>query len=81
MAAKRTPTFEERLRRLQEIVTALEISTLELEAGVRLYKEGLELSRACREQLETARNDIRILTVSGTESFDASVLQEEGDKE
>ena len=79
MSAKRIPTFEERLQRLQEVVTALESEKLELEAGVRLYKEGLELSRACREQLDKARNDIRLLTEAGTEPFDTTALRDEGD--
>ena len=52
MAAKKTPSFEDRLRRLQEVVASLENGELPLEDSVRLYKEGLTLSRSCREQLE-----------------------------
>ena len=48
MAAKKTPSFEDRLRRLQEVVAALENGELPLEDSVRLYKEGLTLSRSCR---------------------------------
>lgn len=62
MAAKKTPSFEDRLRRLQEVVAALENGELPLEDSVRLYKEGLTLSRSCREQLEKARNEVRLLT-------------------
>ena len=43
MAAKKTPSFEDRLRRLQEVVAALENGELPLEDSVRLYKEGLTL--------------------------------------
>ena len=39
MAAKKTPSFEDRLRRLQEVVAALENGELPLEDSVRLYKE------------------------------------------
>lgn len=81
MSAKKVPTFEERLRRLQEVVAALEGGELDLETSVRLYKEGLELSRSCREQLEKARNEVRILTEAGTEQpFDEQVLDEAGDE-
>lgn len=81
MSAKKVPTFEERLRRLQDVVTALEGGDLELEASVKLYKEGLELSRACREQLEKARNEVRILTEAGTEEpFDERALDETGEE-
>ena len=72
MAAKKTPSFEDRLRRLQEVVAPLEDS-------VRLYKEGLTLSRSCREQLEKARNEVRLLTEEGLEPFDEKKLDEEGE--
>lgn len=78
MAAKKNaPSFEDRLRRLQEIVAALENGELPLEDSVRLYKEGLALSRACREQLEKARNEVRLLTEEGLEPFDDKKLDEE----
>lgn len=78
MAAKKSaPTFEDRLRRLQEIVAALENGDLPLEDSVRLYKEGLALSRACREQVEKARNEVRLLTEEGLEPFDETRLDEE----
>ncbi|MEI3479181.1 MAG: exodeoxyribonuclease VII small subunit [Bilophila sp.] len=78
MAAKKpAPTFEDRLRRLQEIVAALENGDLPLEDSVRLYKEGLALSRACREQVEKARNEVRLLTEEGLEPFDETRLDEE----
>ncbi len=81
MPEKKIPTFEDRLHRLQDIVTALEKGNLELEASVRLYKEGLELSRACREQLENVRNEVRLLTEDGTEiPFDEHSLNETEDE-
>ena len=81
MAAKKTPSFEDRLRRLQEVVAALENGELPLEDSVRLYKEGLTLSRSCREQLEKARNEVRLLTGEGLEPFDEKKLDEEGEEE
>ena len=47
---------------------------------MRLYKEGLTLSRSCREQLEKARNEVRILTERGLESFDEKKLAEDGEE-
>ena len=49
---KKEPTFEERLARLQAIVTTLETGDSPLEESVALYKEGLAHAAACREQLE-----------------------------
>ncbi len=74
---KKEPTFEERLARLQAIVTALEAGSSPLEESVALYKEGLAHAAACREQLEKARHDIRLCTENGTEPFDASSREEE----
>ncbi|MEG2173477.1 MAG: exodeoxyribonuclease VII small subunit [Desulfovibrionaceae bacterium] len=62
-------SFETRLARLQEIVTHLETGSLPLEQGLTLYKEGMELSKLCRGQLEQARNEIRLLTAQGLEPF------------
>lgn len=62
-------SFEERLARLQEIVSSLETGNLPLEQGLTIYKEGVELSRSCRQQLEKARNEVRLLTSQGLEPF------------
>ncbi len=56
------PTFEERLARLQVIVTALESGETPLEASVELYKEGLGHAAACRERLAKARHDVRVFS-------------------
>ncbi len=70
------PTFEERLARLQEIVTTLENGGSTLEKSVSLYKEGLALAAACRKELEQARHDIRICTENGTVPFDVDAEEE-----
>ena len=64
-------TFEERLQRLQEIVAGLESGTLPLEESVRLYKEGLTLSKLCKEQLEKARTEVRLLSDGELKQFGA----------
>lgn len=63
--AKKTESFEERLTRLQAVVARLEQPELPLEESLVLYKEGLTLSRSCREHLEKARNEVRVLTAEG----------------
>ena len=67
---KKEPTFEERLARLQTIVSTLESGNSPLEESVALYREGLTHAAACRELLEKARHDIRICTETGTERFE-----------
>jgi exodeoxyribonuclease VII small subunit len=71
MKKKNTPeTFDTRLARLQEIVALLETGTLPLEKGLALYKEGMSLSKVCREQLERARHEILLCSESGQQPFE-----------
>jgi len=51
----KTQTFEKRLERIKEIVALLETGELPLEQGVRLFQEGVRLSRECGVELEQAR--------------------------
>lgn len=47
-------TFEQALRRLEDIVDALEDETPELEEALSSYEEGTALARYCLERLEHA---------------------------
>lgn len=67
--AQKKQTFEEQLKRLQTIVEELERGDVPLEKSVALYKEGLVLSRACRGQLEQARNEITLLADGEEQPF------------
>ena len=70
MKKKNPPeTFDTRLTRLQEIVALLEAEALPLEEGLALYKEGMGLSKECREQIERARHEILLYTESGPQPF------------
>ena len=72
MKKKNNPeTFDTRLARLQKIVELLEEGSLQLEEGLALYKEGMDLSKVCREQLERARHEILLCTESGLQPFEA----------
>ena len=64
-------TFESRLERLKDVVEKLERGDLPLEEGVALYKEGLELVKACGKQLESARHEVRIVSEGLVREFDA----------
>lgn len=61
-AKKKEPGFDHRLAELQRIVTRLEQEDLPLESGVALFKEGVALAKSCRQQLETARNEVMVLS-------------------
>ena len=61
MAEKKFPNFETALRRLEEIVKQLEDGDLALDAALKLFEEGIELSGRCQKQLEEAESRVEIL--------------------
>ncbi len=80
MKTKNSPkTFEERMQRLQTIVTAMEGGNVPLEESVALYKEGMQLSQTCRKQLEKARHDISLYTDGEDKAFTPSLADEQSD--
>jgi exodeoxyribonuclease VII small subunit len=54
MSDKEPLPFEEALRKLESIVQKLEQPDVSLEESVRLYEEGMKLSRECSEKLDDA---------------------------
>lgn len=54
-------TFEEAMKRLEEIVEKLEGGKLPLEDSLKYYKEGLELSKQCNLKLEEAEKQLIVL--------------------
>ncbi len=54
-------TFEESLKKLDEIVSALEGGNLPLEDSIKLFEQGVQLSGACKQELETAEGKVQIL--------------------
>ena len=53
--AKIQQSFEKRLERVKEIVALLESGDLPLEQGVKLFQEGVRLSKECAAELDQAR--------------------------
>jgi exodeoxyribonuclease VII small subunit len=53
--------FETALARLEEIVGKLEDGDLALEESLRLFEEGVRLSRTCDQKLQAAERRIEIL--------------------
>ena len=54
-------TFEDRLAALEAVVERLERGELSLDESVRLFEEGVQLSNACKGELETAEGRIQVL--------------------
>jgi exodeoxyribonuclease VII small subunit len=55
------PSFEEALTSLEGIVERLEKGELSLEESLKLYEEGVRLSRLCHGKLEEAEGRIELL--------------------
>lgn len=53
--------FEECLQRLEKIVQELEKGEVPLEKSITLFEEGMQLSSACRKELEQAEGKVEIL--------------------
>ena len=55
---KKDIKFEEALNKLAEINAKLESDEISLEDSVKLFKEGLELSKLCQKKLDEAKLEI-----------------------
>ncbi len=55
------PSFEDAIKRLSEIVQILEQGDLPLEESLRLFEEGVKLSRASQEKLDGAQKRVEEL--------------------
>ena len=55
------PDFECSLARLEEVVRKLESPQLSLDEAMKLFEEGVGLSRECQKQLEEAEGRVEIL--------------------
>lgn len=55
------PSFEASIQRLSEIVSSLEKGDLPLEESLALFEEGVRLSRASQEKLDSAQKRVEEL--------------------
>jgi exodeoxyribonuclease VII small subunit len=58
---QRKGEFEKSLVRLEEVVKQLESTDLSLDEAMKLFEEGVKLSRECQKQLEEAEGKVEIL--------------------
>lgn len=67
-------SFEEALARLEELVNRLEEGNLPLEESLKLFAEGINLTKKCNKHLEQAEKQISILLEDDKEQ---AVIREE----
>lgn len=65
-------TFEDAMKRLEEIVRLLEAGELPLAESLERYQESMNLVKFCREQLDKAELQLEKLSFSDSEDGDDS---------
>ena len=53
--------FEEQLKSLEGIIDKLEKGDLPLEEAIKLFENGVNLSNACKQELEAAEGKVQLL--------------------
>ena len=62
MSEKKEKSFEEMLKRLEEIVRALDAVDTPLDTCLALFEEGAGLVKECTRQLDEAQQKVNVLT-------------------
>ena len=77
---QKKPEFERSLARLEEVVRKLESPQLSLDEAMKLFEEGVALSRECQKQLEEAEGKVEILLKKADGRITAEPFEPEGDE-
>jgi exodeoxyribonuclease VII small subunit len=78
---QKKPDFERSLARLEEVVRKLESPQLSLDESMKLFEEGVELSRECQKQLEEAEGKVEILLKKADGRLSPEPFEPEGESE
>lgn len=69
-------SFESSLSELERIVDQLEAGDLSLEDSLRLFEQGIKLSRDCQKRLDEAERKVEILLKNSDGSYKIESLEE-----
>ena len=75
--AKKEENFEELMVKLEEITNKLEKEQLSLDEYVKLFEEGMKISKECNSKLEDAEKRITILINQNGEIKEENFIPEE----
>lgn len=77
--------FEQTLTQLEGLVTQLESGDLPLDEALRLFEQGVQLTRECQKALESARLRVQVLTQQDgktqLEDFKVDAVEDHDDAE
>ena len=74
---KSEENFEELMQKLEEITDKLEKEQLSLDDSVKLFEEGMKISKKCNSKLEDAEKRITILINQNDEIKEENFIPEE----
>ena len=63
-------TFEEQITKLEEIVRKLEGNDCSLDDSLKLFEEGIKLSKSCHNMLEEAQKKVNVLVNGEKQQFE-----------
>jgi exodeoxyribonuclease VII small subunit len=61
MAAKKSYPFESSLARLETLVEQMESGEMSLDESLKLFEEGIKLTRECQQALSEAEQKVNVL--------------------
>ena len=81
MAVRRGNDFEKAFKELETIVQRLEAEELPLDESLRLFEQGISLSRFCHQRLEEVEKKIELILADAkgqprTEPFETEQLED-----
>ena len=74
--SKNEENFEELMEKLEEITGKLEADKFTLDESVKLFEEGMQISKKCNEKLEDAEKRITILLKTNDEVKEENFVPE-----
>ena len=77
MAKKKTERFEDKVKRLNEIVQALDAEETALDESMKLYEEGIDIVENCVTYLSDARQRIATLQKRSDGVFEKLEIDED----
>ncbi|GMT43061.1 MAG: hypothetical protein IEMM0002_1472 [bacterium] len=73
--------FEKALERLEEIVSTLESGDLELEKSLKMFEEGINMTKICRAHLNEAEKKIEKLVKDQEGKFSMEPLEQKHEED
>ena len=70
-------SFEKDIQRLEDIVAKMEEGDIPLDESMKLFEEGVKLSRLCSERLDKAEKKVEIITADKNGNISARPFEAE----